>query len=103
MRWIAASIPGWASFNPGTNETDGVLAYIVSNVSDPGLFSAPIEVANNGTLSYTAAANEFGTVTFDVTVRDDGTILVTVGADKFILPATVKSTTPPAGVVPHAA
>lgn len=33
-----------------------------------------------------------------IAVRDDGTILVTVGADKFILPATVKSATPLSGV-----
>ncbi|TXH13654.1 MAG: tandem-95 repeat protein, partial [Gammaproteobacteria bacterium] len=69
----AQSVSGWASFNAGPNEgSQNVLGYTVSNLSNAGLFSTPPAVANDGTLSYTAAANVFGSSTFDVVVQDDG-------------------------------
>ncbi|MBK9495187.1 MAG: hypothetical protein IPO08_11770 [Xanthomonadales bacterium] len=69
----AQTVSAWASFNAGPNEgSQSVLSYTVSNVSNPGLFSTPPAVATDGTLSYTAAADEFGSSTFDVLVQDDG-------------------------------
>jgi hypothetical protein len=47
----------------------------VSNVSNPGLFSAGPTVANNGNLSYTTTANANGTSTFQVRVQDSGGVL----------------------------
>src|SRR5207249_2777766 len=51
----AQTVAGWATFNPGPANEAGqaVLAYAVSNVSNPGLFAAPPAVSANGTLSYT--------------------------------------------------
>ena len=46
--------------------------YTVSNVGNAALFSAPPAVASNGTLTYTPAADAFGTSTFQVVVQDDG-------------------------------
>ena len=67
------TLSGWASFNAGPDEgSQSVLAYTVSAISNPTLFSTAPSVANDGTLSYTAAADEFGTSTFAVTVQDDG-------------------------------
>ncbi|MBK9495188.1 MAG: hypothetical protein IPO08_11775 [Xanthomonadales bacterium] len=69
----AQTVSAWASFNAGPNEgSQSVLSYTVSGISNPGLFSTPPAVATDGTLSYTAAADEFGSSTFDVLVQDDG-------------------------------
>ena len=61
-------------FDPGAPEETGqtVLAYTVSAVSNPGLFTTSLAVATDGTLTYTPAANTSGTSTFTVTVQDDG-------------------------------
>lgn len=68
------NVGGWVTgFDPGPNEAGQVAAeYLVSAVSNPGLFSAAPVVAADGTLSYTAAADQFGTSQFTVRVRDDG-------------------------------
>jgi uncharacterized repeat protein (TIGR01451 family) len=67
------SIINWASFDAGApNETDTVLGYTVSAVSDPSLFAAGPSVDIAGTLSFTPADDAFGTSTFEVTVQDDG-------------------------------
>jgi hypothetical protein len=69
----AQSVPGFVtSFNAGSGETQGVLQYLVSGVSNSGLFAAGPAVAPNGTLTYTPAADAFGTATFSVAVQDDG-------------------------------
>ncbi len=70
----AQSVPAWATFSPGPANEAGqaVLSYTVSNVSNAALFATPPAVANNGTLTYTLAANQSGTSTFDVVVRDNG-------------------------------
>lgn len=70
----AVSLPGFiTAFNPGPNESSQtVVSYNVSNVSNSALFSAAPAIATNGTLSYTLAANAFGSSTFDVTVTDNG-------------------------------
>ncbi len=68
----AQAISAWAIFNPGTNESDTVSAYTVSNISNTALFSVLPSISNAGVLSYTPAPDAFGTSTFDVKVRDSG-------------------------------
>jgi VCBS repeat-containing protein len=70
----AQTVPGWATFNPGPLESDGVLGYTVNNLSNGALFAVPPAVSTDGTLTYTAAADAFGSSTFDVFVQDDGGI-----------------------------
>ena len=71
---VPQTLTGWATFNPGAPEETGqtVLAYTVSAVSNPGLFTTLPAVATDGTLTYTPATNTVGTSTFTVTVQDDG-------------------------------
>ncbi len=65
----------WAQFQAGggTDEVGQTPTYIVTNVSNPGLFSGvgPV-VSAAGTLTYTPAPNASGTSTFDVMVQDSG-------------------------------
>ena len=69
----AQSIANWASFNAGPGEgSQAVQAYTVSAVSNAALFAVPPAVSTDGTLSYTPAANAFGTSTFTVEVQDNG-------------------------------
>ena len=71
----AQTVSGWASgFNPGPANESGqaVAAYIVTNVSNPGLFAVQPAVDASGNLTYTPAADAFGTSTFDVQVQDNG-------------------------------
>ncbi len=71
----ARSINGWATFNSGggaAEASQAVAAYIVSGVSNPGLFAAGPAVSNAGALTYTPAAHAFGSATFTVQVRDNG-------------------------------
>jgi len=69
-------ILGWSAFSPGPpNESDQmVLGYTVFNVvqNPPTLLASGPTVSNDGTLSFISAPDEFGTVTFDIFVRDDG-------------------------------
>lgn len=68
------TVNNWAAFIPGpSNESDQTkLAYLVSNVTNTTLFSAQPAVSINGTLTYTAAPNAFGTSQFTVRVQDSG-------------------------------
>ncbi len=70
----AQAIPGWAAFTPGPpNESDqSVLAYHVSNITDPDLFSEPPTVDTDGTLRFTPAPDTWGESDFTVRVQDDG-------------------------------
>jgi hypothetical protein len=71
----AHTVSGWATFNPGSGSNEAgqtVLAYTVSNVSNPGLFAVLPTVDTNGTLTYTLSPNVSGTSTFDVKVQDHG-------------------------------
>lgn len=69
----AQSVVGFASFNPGEGEnTQSLLEYIVSGVSNPAAFSVPPAVSNSGTLTYTPAPNASGTISFTVRARDNG-------------------------------
>lgn len=68
------TLANWASFDPGaSNEaTQGVIAYSVTGVGNPALFSAQPSVSTNGTLTFTPASSTTGTSTFTVTVQDNG-------------------------------
>jgi hypothetical protein len=69
----AQSVAGWATaISPGpASEAAQNVSFTVSN-DNPALFSAQPQVAPNGTLSYTAAANASGTATVTVRAVDDG-------------------------------
>jgi Ca2+-binding RTX toxin-like protein len=69
------TVAGWVqsfSAGPANEQMQTVLRYIVSDVSNPALFSAAPTVAANGTLTYTPAPGAFGTSDFTVAVQDDG-------------------------------
>ena len=70
----AQSIAGWADFDPGPANESGQspLSYSVSDIANPALFSAGPAIDTSGNLTYTPAADAFGTSTFDVAVQDDG-------------------------------
>lgn len=69
----AQSVPNWAAFSAGpANESAQTATYVVSNVSNPALFSTAPAVASNGTLTYTPAADATGAATFEVAVQDNG-------------------------------
>lgn len=70
----AASVPGWAVFvaGPADEAAQVPIAYTVTDVGTPALFSVAPSIAVDGTLSYTPAPDANGTSTFTVTVQDDG-------------------------------
>lgn len=72
------TVDNWATFYPGSEQDvkDGqnVAEYIVSNVSNPGLFTTMPRVTQDGTLRYSPRVGVFGTSTFTVRVRDNGGI-----------------------------
>jgi len=68
-------VAGWVtSFSPGPADESWqqAMRYIVSEVSNPSLFSTPPAVSPNGTLTYTPAGFAYGTSTFKIAVQDDG-------------------------------
>ena len=64
--WATAMSPGPA------NEASQTLTFIVTNNTNPALFSIGPAVAADGTLSFTPAANANGTATITLTLRDNG-------------------------------
>jgi len=67
------TLTSWATFNPGpADEAAQTATYTVSNIGTPGLFATAPAIDTNGNLTYTPAANAFGTSTFDVKVQDSG-------------------------------
>ncbi len=64
----------FATFDPGdpSESSQSVLAYTVTNISNPNLFSTPPEIDTDGNLTFTPAVHAFGTSSFDVTVQDNG-------------------------------
>lgn len=69
------TINNWATFNVGGGSAEAgqtVQQYIVSNISNPALFSGLPSVSNSGVLTYTPAPNANGNSTFQVQVRDNG-------------------------------
>ncbi len=69
----AQTVTSWATFNPGpTDEATQTATYTVSNISNAGLFTTAPSIDASGNLTYTPAANAFGTSSFDVVVQDSG-------------------------------
>jgi hypothetical protein len=69
----AQSLVGWATGSVGPpSESAQTLTYTVSNVSNAALFASGPSINASGTLTFTPAANAFGSSTFDVLVQDDG-------------------------------
>ncbi len=68
------TVANWATFNPGggADEATQTATYTVSNIGTPGLFAVAPAIDANGQLTYTPAADAFGTSTFDVAVQDNG-------------------------------
>lgn len=72
------SVPGWLqAFVPGPDDEAGQSQVQVSvvDVGNPGLFESQPVVDAGGNLIFTPAADSWGTSTFDVQVRDNGSIL----------------------------
>jgi CSLREA domain-containing protein len=70
----AQSVPNWATnISAGPlNEAGQTLTFMVTGNTNPTLFSAAPAISSSGTLTYTPAANAFGTATIDVVLKDDG-------------------------------
>ncbi|MEM8960182.1 MAG: FG-GAP-like repeat-containing protein [Acidobacteriota bacterium] len=54
------------------NEAGQVLDFVVTDNTDPELFSTPPALSTDGTLTYTAATDANGTATITVVLMDDG-------------------------------
>ncbi|HKB05607.1 MAG TPA: Ig-like domain-containing protein, partial [Gemmataceae bacterium] len=70
----ARTVPAWAtglSIGP-VNEAGQQLTFEVIGNTRPGLFAAGPTVNAHGTLTFTAAADAFGTATITIQARDDG-------------------------------
>ena len=70
----AASFAGWAtglSTGPANESTQAFVKFITTN-NNNALFSTQPSVALDGTLSFTPAANAFGTATVSVRLQDNG-------------------------------
>ena len=68
----AYSQSGWATaISDGPNESGQALTFSVSNDNN-ALFAVQPSVAPNGTLTFTLAADAFGSATVTVTLSDDG-------------------------------
>jgi hypothetical protein len=70
----AAYSLGWATgISAGAaNESGQTLEFVVTGNTDASLFAAGPVIAPDGTLSFTPAANAFGTATITVVLEDDG-------------------------------
>jgi len=66
------TVAGWATgISAGPNEGSQTVSFVVTN-DDNSLFSSQPAVASDGTLTYTPAANAYGTATVTVYAQDDG-------------------------------
>jgi len=69
----AQTVTAWTTFNPGAaNESAQTATYTVSNITNPALFAVSPAIDASGNLTYTPAANAFGTSNFNVVVKDNG-------------------------------
>ncbi|MSU78985.1 MAG: hypothetical protein EXS16_12930 [Gemmataceae bacterium] len=70
----AVTIPYWATFNPGggSDEAAQTAFYLVSNPSNPSLFTQAPAVDSAGNLTFTLADNANGLAAFYIQVQDDG-------------------------------
>ncbi|MCI0585081.1 MAG: Ig-like domain-containing protein, partial [Chloroflexi bacterium] len=67
----AQTVTGWAtSISPGPGETGQAIDFVVTNNTNASLFSAGPAVADDGTLTYTPAANANGSATITLRLDD---------------------------------
>jgi VCBS repeat-containing protein len=72
---VQQSVSGFATFDAGPADEDGgqsVADYLVSETSDPDGVVSGVDIANDGTLTYTPASNVSGAATISVQVQDNG-------------------------------
>ncbi len=64
----------WASgISPGpTDESGQTVSFSVTGNTNPSLFSAPPAISSSGVLTYTPAANAFGSATITLILSDNG-------------------------------
>jgi hypothetical protein len=79
-------------FDASSVESAQTVQFIVS-ANDPSLFAVQPAISPDGTLSYTPAANAFGSATVTVTAKDDGG--TTAGGHDTSLPSTFTITITP--------
>jgi len=90
----AQSIPNWATnISPGPESESGQTVQFITTTTTPELFSATPKISPTGTLTFTPAANAFGTAVVTVVLKDNGG---TVGggidsSDPYLLTITVNS------------
>lgn len=70
----AQSLVNWASnISPGPDDEAGQgVSFLITGNTNPGLFAVAPSVTSTGTLSYTPAADAFGTSTITLLIEDDG-------------------------------
>lgn len=69
----AQTIANWATaISAGPNEGVQTVSFNVTNNTNAGLFSAAPAVSETGTLTYTPAANAFGSAVITIVLKDNG-------------------------------
>ncbi len=69
----AKSVTNWATgINPGAGESGQTLSFVISNNTNTSLFSAAPAISGTGTLTFTPAANAFGSAELTVSLQDNG-------------------------------
>ncbi len=83
----AQSVSGFATANAGgdIDENGQTFTYNIANNSNPALFSAQPSISSTGVLTYTPAANAFGSATITVSVSDNGTPVATSPTQTFTI------------------
>ena len=67
------TVLGWATdVSPGPNQSSETVQFLVSNVTNPGLFTAQPAVSPDGTLTFTTAADAEGTASVTVYLQNSG-------------------------------
>ena len=69
----AKSVTNWATgISAGTGESGQTLTFVISNNTNASLFSAGPAISSTGTLTFTPAANAFGSAELTVSLKDNG-------------------------------
>ncbi|HSK62854.1 MAG TPA: choice-of-anchor Q domain-containing protein, partial [Pyrinomonadaceae bacterium] len=69
----AKSVTNWAAgISAGPGESGQTLSFVISNNTNPSLFSAGPAISSTGTLTFTPAANAFGSADLTVSLQDNG-------------------------------
>jgi CSLREA domain-containing protein len=69
----AQTLNNWATaIDPGPSESGQSVSFNISDNSNPALFSVAPAISPTGTLTYTPAANAFGTAIISFVLKDDG-------------------------------